>query len=77
MHNSQGIDDQLIRLIDRLNEAVNVCHEASNNDNDNLSCHYATGYSQSAMSAVADKLSVIVKQMRDPDAALQDFINGL
>ena len=60
-----------------LNSAEKIHNSESNNDNDNLSYHYATGYSQSAMSAVADKLSVIVKQMRDPDAALQDFINGL
>ena len=63
MLNSQEIDDQLIRLIDRLNEAVNVCYEAPNNEDRGYP--YATGWSRSAMSDVADSLSAIVKQMRE------------
>ena len=57
------IDDQLVMLIDRLNNAVNVCHEAP--DIEDQGYAYATGYSRSAMSDVADSLSAIVKQMRE------------
>lgn len=59
------IDDQLIFLIDRLNDAVNVCYEAPDIDDDGYI--YATGYSQSAMSGVADSLSAIVAQMREEE----------
>ena len=38
------IDDQLIFLIDRLNNAVNVCYEAPENDEQGYP--YATGQSQ-------------------------------
>ena len=58
-----SIDDQLVMMIDRLNEAVNVCHEAPEKEGQGYP--YATGYSRSAMADVADKLSVIVKQMRE------------
>ena len=60
-----SMDDQLIFLIDRLNSAVNVCHEAP--DIDDQGYPYATGYSQSAMSDVADSLSAIVAQMREEE----------
>ena len=56
------IDDQLVMLIDRLNNAVNVCHEAP--DNEEQGYPYATGYARSAMSDVADDLSAIVEQLR-------------
>ena len=56
------IDDQLVMLIDRLNNAVNVCHEAP--DNEDQGYPYATGYARSAMSDVADDLSAIVEQLR-------------
>ena len=56
------IDDQLVMLIDRLNSAVNVCHEAP--DNEDQGYPYATGYARSAMSDVADDLSAIVEQLR-------------
>lgn len=59
------IDDQLIFLIDRLNDAVNVCYEAP--DIDDQGYPYATGYAQSAMSDVADSLSAIVRQMREEE----------
>ena len=48
------IDDQLVMLIDRLNSAVNVCHEAPENEDQGYP--YATGYARSAMSDVADDL---------------------
>mgnify|MGYP001375193931 CR=1 FL=1 len=57
------IDDQLVMLINRLNNAVNVCHEAP--DIEDQDYPYATGYSRSTMSDVADSLSDIVKQMRE------------
>ena len=56
-------DDQLVMLIDRLNAAINVCHEAP--DNEDQGYAYSTGYARSAMSDVADDLSAIVNQMRD------------
>jgi len=63
MMNTFPIDDQLILLIDRLNTAINVCYEAI--DEKDKGYPFATGYSRSAMSGVADDLSKIVKQMRE------------
>ena len=57
------IDDQLIFLIDRLNNAINVCYEAPENDEHGYP--YATGYARSAMTDVANDLSKIVEQMRE------------
>ena len=57
------IDDQLITMIDRLNAAVNVCHEAPGNEDEGYP--YATGYARSAMGDVADQLSAIVRQLRE------------
>ena len=57
------IDDQLVMLIDRLNNAVNVCHEAPENEDQGYA--YATGYARSAMSDTADDLSAIVEQLRE------------
>ena len=57
------IDDQLVMMIDRLNAAVNVCHEAPENEDQGYP--YATGYARSAMSDVADDLSAILRQMRN------------
>ena len=57
------IDDQLIFLIDRLNNAINVCYEAPENDEQGYP--YATGYARSAMIDVANDLSKIVEQMRE------------
>ena len=57
------LDDQLVMLIDRLNTAVNVCYEAP--DRTDQGYAYATGYSRSAMTDVANDLSAIVKQMRE------------
>jgi hypothetical protein len=50
-------------IIDRLNTAVNVCYEAP--DRSDQGYAYATGYSRSAMTDVANDLSAIVKQMRE------------
>ena len=57
------LDDQLVMLIDRLNNAVNVCYEAPENEDQGYP--YATGYSRSAMTDVANDLSKIVEQMRE------------
>ena len=61
--NTFPIDDQLIFLIDRLNAAINVCHEAPEIEDQGYP--YAAGYARSAMSDVADDLSAIVNQMRE------------
>ena len=61
--NTFPIDDQLIFLIDRLNNAINVCYSAP--ENDDRGYPYATGYAQSAMIEVAESLDVIVAQMRE------------
>lgn len=61
--NTFSIDNQLIQLIDRLNEAVNVCYEAP--DIEGQGYPYATGYSRSAMTEVAKSLSDIVKQLQE------------
>jgi len=58
------LDDHLIMLIDRLNDAINVCYSAPENPKEE-GYPYATGYSRSAMMGVADDLSQIVKQMRE------------
>ena len=57
------IDDQLVMIIDRLNSAINVCYEAPEIEDQGYP--YATGYSRSAMTDVANDLSKIVKQMRE------------
>ena len=61
--NTFTIDDQLVMLIDRLNNAVNVCYEAPEIEDQGYP--YATGYSRSAMIEVANSLDAIVKQMRE------------
>jgi len=61
--NTFPIDEQLIMLIDRLNNAINVSNEAV--DEKDKGYPFATGYSRSAMGSVADDLSKIVKQMRE------------
>jgi hypothetical protein len=61
--NTFSIDDQLILLIDRLNNAINVSNESV--DEKGKGYPFATGYSSSAMSSVADDLSKIVKQIRE------------
>ena len=57
------LDDQLVMLIDRLNSAVNVCYEAPEIEDQGYA--YATGYSRSAMTDVANDLSKIVEQRRE------------
>ena len=65
-----NIDDQLIPIIDRLTNAVNVCYAVENASYDereknyDLQYPFATGYSRSAMNEAIDDLSQIVSQMR-------------
>ena len=63
--NTFSVDDHLIQLIDRLNNAINVCYTAPVIEDQGYP--YATGYSRSAMMEVSDSLSAIVKQMREED----------
>ena len=64
------IDDQLITIIDRLTNAVNVCYSVENasseerKKNYELEYPFAAGYSRSAMNEAIDSLSQIVKDIR-------------
>lgn len=63
-------DDKLIRIIDDLTRAVNVCYEVQNasmedrEKNYELEYPYAAGYSRAAMNNAIDELSTIVNQLR-------------
>ena len=63
------IDDKLIRVIDNLTQAVNVCYAVDNSNDDDYEKTYpfATGYSKSAMNAAIDDLSRIVEYLRKDD----------
>ena len=60
------IDDKLIRVIDNLTNAVNVCYAVDNSNDDDYEKTYpfATGYSKSAMNGAIDDLSRIVEYLR-------------
>jgi len=68
-----NIDDQLISIIDRLTNAVNVCYSVQNasyeerEKNYELQYPFADGYSRSAMNDAIDSLSDIVSQIRKGD----------
>ena len=55
--------EELNLIINRLEEAINVCYTAPENPKEQ-GYPFATGYARSAMSEVADSLSAIVAQMR-------------
>ena len=63
-------DDQLITIIDRLTDAVNVCYSVENasyeerEKNHELQYPFAAGYSRAAMNEAIDSLSQIVKDIR-------------
>jgi len=62
------IDDKLIRVIDSLTNAVNVCYAVDNTSDDYEKTYpFATGYSKSAMNIAIDDLSQIVKYLRKDD----------
>ena len=56
--------EELDLIINRLEEAINVCYTAPENPKEQ-GYPFATGYARSAMSEVADSLSAIVAQMRE------------
>ena len=64
-------DDQLIRIIDNLTNAVNVCYAVENasyqerEKNYELEYPFAAGYSRAAMNEAIDSLSNIVTQLRE------------
>ena len=65
-----NIDNQLISIIDRLTNAVNVCYSVENasseerEKNYELEYPFAAGYSCAAMNEAIDSLSQIVKDIR-------------
>ena len=62
------IDDKLIRVIDNLTNAVNVCYAVDNTSDDYEKTYpFATGYSKSAMNSAIDDLSRIVEYLRKDD----------
>ena len=59
------IDDRLIRIIDNLTHAVNVCYAVDESlDDYDKTYPFATGYSKSAMDGAIDDLSRIVSELR-------------
>jgi len=58
-----NIDTQLLSLSERLQDAVNVCYTAPQNEDQGYP--YATGYSKSAMQGVIEDLNRIIEQLRD------------
>ena len=58
-----SINQQLTTLIDRLNEAVNVCYEAPNVEDQGYP--YATGFARSAMSSVSEQLAELQEQLQE------------
>ena len=56
--------DELNVIIQRLEEAINVCYTAPENPKDQ-GYPFATGYARFTMSGVVDSLSAIVAQMRE------------
>ena len=60
-----SIDLTLSNMIQRLDEAVNVCQTAP--DNEDQGYPYATGYSMSAMRAVAEQLTELQQQLTESD----------
>ena len=56
-----SINQQLSNIIDRLNEAVNVCYEAPNIEDQGYP--YATGFARSAMLSVSEQLAELQEQL--------------
>ena len=71
MANTLKTDDEVIRIIDNLTNAVNVCYACANasheerEKNYELEYPFATGYSRSAMNQAIDDLNQIVTQLRE------------
>ena len=58
-----SINQQLTTLIDTLNEAVNVCVEAPNIEDQGYP--YATGFARSAMLSVSEQLAELQEQLQE------------
>jgi hypothetical protein len=59
------IDDRLVRIVEYLTQAVNVCCEVDeSSDNYEKTYPFATGWSRSAMNTAIDDLNRIVKELR-------------
>jgi hypothetical protein len=70
-----NIDDILIRVINNLTEAVNVCCEVDESSDDHEKTYpFATGYSRAAMNGAIDDLRLIVKQLRKPMEEFYDYV---
>jgi hypothetical protein len=60
-----NIDDRIIRIIDSLTKAVNVCYAVDLNSGDYEKDYpYACGYAKSTMDCAIDDLNRIVKELR-------------
>lgn len=59
------IDDRLVRIVEYLIQAVNVCCEVDESSGDYEKTYpFATGWSRSAMNTAIDDLNRIVSQLR-------------
>ena len=58
-----SINQQLTNMIQRLDEAVNVCYEAP--DVEDQGYPYATGFARSAMSSVSEQLAELQEQLQE------------
>ena len=70
-----NIDDILIRVINNLTEAVNVCYGVDESSDDHEKTYpFATGYSRAAMNGAIDDLNRIVKQLQKPMEEFYDYV---
>ena len=58
-----NLENQLLSLQERLQDAVKVCYTAPNDENQGYP--FATGYSKSAMQGVVEDLQKILQQLND------------
>jgi len=58
-----NLENQLLSLQERLQDAVKVCYTAPNDKNQGYP--FATGYSKSAMQGVVEDLQKILQQLND------------
>ena len=69
------IDDTLLRVIENLTAAVNVCCEVDESSDDHEKTYpFATGYSRAAMNGAIDDLRLIVKQLQKPMEEFYDYV---
>jgi hypothetical protein len=70
-----NIDDTLLRVINNLTAAVNVCCEVDESSDDHEKTYpFATGYSRAAMNDAIDDLRFIVKQLQKPMEEFYDYV---